>query len=225
MNEEWKQRISAGRKKFLNENPDQHPWKRKDKFKSKPCEALKSYLKSKGLVFVEEWQPIKDRFYSLDIAFPDIKLGIEVNGNQHYDRNGKLKTYYQERHDLICSTGWKLIELHYVSCYNLEQIDLILDIKTQPDYSQYFLELAERKKRKIRTLLPPGQFVKQLADARWEPFKEKVLNSDIRFSKHGWVQQVAKILNIKPQKVNRWMKRYLPDVYELQCFKRNGSIV
>ena len=33
---------------------------------------------------------INGHYFSLDIAFPDIKFAIEVNGNQHYKKDGKL---------------------------------------------------------------------------------------------------------------------------------------
>ena len=37
------------------------------------------------------------RFFSIDIAFPDEKIGIEVNGNQHYDlcQEEINRTYYK----------------------------------------------------------------------------------------------------------------------------------
>lgn len=70
---------------------------------------------------------MNDRHYSIDIAFPDIKLGIEINGNQHYDRKGNLLPYYQERHDLITQAGWKLIELHYSIAWKLDKIFDILE--------------------------------------------------------------------------------------------------
>lgn len=47
----------------------------------------------------------------------------------------------------------------------------------------------------------------------------KVRNSNIDFSKFGWVGKVAQILNKKPQKINMWMKKYVPDIYE-NAFKR-----
>lgn len=55
-------------------------------------------------------------------AIPAKKIGIEVNGEQHYKRTGALKDYYQARHDLIESLGWTLIELHYSECYNEDVI-------------------------------------------------------------------------------------------------------
>ena len=48
-----------------------------------------------------------------------------------------------------------------------------------------------------------------------------VLNSDIKFDEFGWVVKISKIINISPQKVNKWMKRNLSDFYEENCFKRN----
>lgn len=93
--------MSIKRKKYLNENPDKHVWKRSTKFKSVPSENLKSYLRSLDIEFVEEYNPLADRFFSIDIAFPNLMIGIEINGNQHYNKDGTLSSYYQERNDLI----------------------------------------------------------------------------------------------------------------------------
>lgn len=111
--EETKKLMSEKRKKYLKENPDKHPWKNRNKSISEPCEKVKCFLSNQGIEFVPEWTPLTDRHYSIDIAFPDIKLGIEINGNQHYDAKGNLLPYYQERHDLITKAGWTLLELHY----------------------------------------------------------------------------------------------------------------
>lgn len=219
--EERKAQLSLARKKYLKDNPDKHTWKNRSN-KSVPCERVKEYLKNNNILFVEEWNPLDDRFFSIDIAFPDIKLGLEINGNQHYDSNGNLKEYYQERHDLIEKEGWKLIELHYSSCYNEKLILEILDIKEQPDYSEFFL------KKKVNILpksLGVGVKNRMNGDRKWEGYIDKVLNSGIDFSKFGWVKQVANILNITQQQVNRWMKRHLKDFYEKECYKRKTGVV
>jgi len=121
-----RKRISEGRKKWLRNNPDKHPWKSKDKFKSVPCEKFKNILKDNGITFLEEYQPLKDRFYSIDIVFPDKKIGVEINGNQHYTSKGELKPYYQERHDNIEKEGWKLYEYHYSMPYDKELVRKIV---------------------------------------------------------------------------------------------------
>lgn len=220
---ETKQHLSKMRKKFLLENPDKHHWRTKEKHKSEPCEKVKEYLKSLNINFVEEWQPLSDYAYSLDIAFPDKKLAIEINGNQHYNSDGTLKEYYQNRHDLIEREGWTILELHYTIAYNLEKLLKLIEIKEQPNYSEYFRVKQEKKALKIKTALPLGQTAILKNDRKWESFKEKVLNSGINFSRYGWVQQVSEVLGISPQKVNSWMKRYLPEFYEQHCFKRKVS--
>jgi len=61
----------------------------------------------------------------------------------------------------------------------------------------------------------------------WEQEQQKyislVLNSGIDFSKFGWVNKVAPIINQKIGKVNKWMKRIMPDFYKEKCFKRNNA--
>ena len=125
--EATKAKLSASRKSWLTSNPDKHPWKNDSKFYSEPCQKLKDALTRSGLEFFAEFNPLQDRFYAVDIAFPAIKVGIEVNGEQHYNRDGSLKTYYQVRHDLIEASGWKLYEIHYSLCYNEEKIKSIIE--------------------------------------------------------------------------------------------------
>lgn len=116
------------RREYFKNNPDKHPWKRSNKYKSHPCELFKKWLTSKGILFCEEFSPLieQGRFYSIDVAFPELKIGIEINGNQHYEPRGVLKPYYQSRHDEIEASGWKLYEIHYSICYNLEKLENLL---------------------------------------------------------------------------------------------------
>lgn len=51
---------------------------------------------------------------------------------------------------------------------------------------------------------------------------DKLLNSNIDFTKYGWVSKAAEILNKKPQKINNWMKTYMFDFYNNECFKRKS---
>ena len=57
-----------------------------------------------------------------------------------------------------------------------------------------------------------------------EKYINDILNSGIDFSKHGWVNKVAPIINKSYGKVNIWMKRFMPDFYESSCFKRKRKI-
>lgn len=124
MPEQTKRKLSIARKNFLTKNPESLTWKTANKNFSVPCEFLKTKLATLNIKYTEEYQPLihVKRFFSIDIAFPDIKLGIEINGGQHYDTNSNLKPYYQERHDLILSHGWMLYEIPYRKAFNLTYI-------------------------------------------------------------------------------------------------------
>lgn len=146
--------ISERRKKWLKENPDKHPWRRSDKFKSIPCEKVKSFLTLLKIEFIPEYQPrIENRFFSIDIAMPDKKIAIEINGNQHYNKDGTLKPYYQERHDLLEQNGWKVYEVHYSSCFDMEKWSNFLEIITNSPIKEefdYFNYIPKQKKIKIK---------------------------------------------------------------------------
>ena len=129
--EESKKKLSEIRKKWLKENPDRHPWRSHNKFKSKPCENVKAFLKKLKILFIEEYNPqILNRNFSIDIAIPDKKIAIEVNGNQHYEKTGELKPYYKERELLLENDGWKVYQIHYSACFNFEKwVNFIKEVK------------------------------------------------------------------------------------------------
>lgn len=116
--EDSKLKMSRVRIAWLHANPDKHPWVKSSKFRSVPCEHLKSTLKKTGFEFEEEYMPLRDRFFRLDLAFKEIKLGIEVNGYQHYSNKVTLKPYYQRRHDLLVNEGWHILEVLYLRCWD-----------------------------------------------------------------------------------------------------------
>lgn len=153
--EETKQKMSEVKKKWLKENPDKHSWSSKNKhFISQPCEKLKVKLTKKGITFCEEFKPLEDRAFSIDIAFPDKKIAIEVNGNQHYVSGTlNLKPYYQDRHDLIEAAGWSILELHYLEAFNEKTVELIESLLKRKEslgdfnYTDYFQKSLSQRKR------------------------------------------------------------------------------
>lgn len=154
--DETKKKMSNNRKEFLKNNPNKHPWKSPDKFKSIPCEKFKIVLDEINISYIPEMTISNDRYYSIDIAFPEYKIGIEINGNQHYNSNGTLKEYYQKRHEYITSLGWKLYEIHYSQCFDKNKIKGIIDkvLKDKDniydfDYSEYLLTKLNSKSKNV----------------------------------------------------------------------------
>jgi very-short-patch-repair endonuclease len=220
LSDERKENISKHRKKWLKENPDKHPWRNSNKFISIPCEQLKEYLRSINIEFVEEALISDSKNYSVDILIPSKNLILEINGNQHYNRDGSLKEYYKNRHDHITSLGWKVLEIHCSMAFNHK---LIKDLIELEHYASKIIpfRFREPKKRKYGTS-------KDYANAMQKKWLDDNLHyikliqeSEIDFSKQGWVTKISYLLNIPVQKVNVWMKRLMPDFYETSCFKRN----
>lgn len=159
---ETKAKLSLLRRNFLAEHPDKHPWRRSTKFHSVPCALVRDWLTQHDVQFIAEFgNGFSGRFFSIDIAFPDKRLGIEINGNQHYTHDGNLRPYYQERKRIIESTGWRLIELHYSIAYNLEAFKQIYeqDIAKLPvhipfDYSKYIKPCLSSQTKQRRSYKP-----------------------------------------------------------------------
>jgi hypothetical protein len=67
-------------------------------------------------------------------------------------------------------------------------IEKLIDIKEQPDYSEYFeLKAIRDQKTKVETY-PPGVKSRMKVDTKWLPFVDIVKNSRNRFFKiwMGW---------------------------------------
>lgn len=136
-NEKTKKIISESMKKYLKNNPDKHVWKRNSKFLSKPCEEFKKILTNNDIKFISEFSPLNDRLYSIDICIPNKKIGIEINGNQHYNNDKTLKKYYKERKYNIENNGWILYDIHYSKVYDVKFLDKFINhIKNNFDLSE-----------------------------------------------------------------------------------------
>jgi hypothetical protein len=221
MSMEAKQKISKGRIKYLKENPDKHPWKNNDKFKSKPCELLKNKLNENNIIYISEYEPSKNRFYSLDIAFPNKKIGIEINGNQHYNRDGTLKDYYIERNKFFISIGWKIYDIHYSVVYNdLLLKTLINDIKNfslnQNELNFYLNEYIERKIKNEKNHCIDCNIIISKESKRCKSCAAKLRIKVIRPTKevlfeliknNNW-SELGRMFNVSATTVKDWTKLY-----------------
>lgn len=65
------------------------------------------------------------RGFKIDIYLPDHNTGLEVNGQFKY-KDGKIKSYYQKRSNIILETsGIKIIDIHYAKVYSLTKDDIL----------------------------------------------------------------------------------------------------
>ena len=234
--EESKILISEKRKQWLKDHKDQHVWRRDSKFLSIPCENLKQYLRDKGINFVEEYEPFDDINYCVDIAWPDEKIAIEVNGNQHYNRDGSLSKYYQKRHNLFISRGWKLFEIHYSKCFNIN-INDINDILNLPIYDKDYVDKyfskkeLKQKNKQIKKLK-----LKEIKEKQKQEIEEQhkqiiynlINNSGINFTQSGWSTKAYNYLLERNELWNkgilRCIRKYYPEFLQRNdVYIRKGS--
>lgn len=223
--ESTRKKLSEARKIWLSSNPDKHPWKRSSKFYSEPCQKLKDALQLRNIEFQEEFTPLEDRFFSIDVAFPALKVGIEINGEQHYNRSGSLKLYYQQRHDLIESAGWKLYEVHYSICYDQQRLSSIVDsIVETHDLSNVDLtfeikpkKILTNKKFPTRQAYAESQRLPPEALLAW---REAIDSVDTM--KFGFIGKISKKMKCSHTHVRRVLNTYFP---EIQSFTRKCSSI
>jgi very-short-patch-repair endonuclease len=162
--------------------------------------------------------------YFIDFAFVNEKVAVEFDGKCHFS-NGKERIEHDINRDkILLDKGWRMYRIAY---YELEVFDIndLLRFIGNPETKQLKSQLEKYNNVKERVNKQKIKVNKRkLNENRYE--KEQIakidlmMKSDIDFSKFGWVNSAATLLNIKPQKVNIWMKRFMLDFYNEHCFKR-----
>lgn len=231
LSEFQKKKISENRKKWLKENPDKHPWKSHDKFKSKPCENAKKFLNLLGISFIEEFNPqIKGRNFSIDIALPEKRIAIEINGNQHYEKNGELKSYYKERQKLLETNGWIVYQIHYSSCFKLEKWkDFVNELKNNPIKVEFDYFNYTPKNKKIypncicgNTKTFYAKFCLTCVNFNRRKIKNRPSKEELQFL--IWEKpftELGKQYGVSDNTVRKWCKKYGIENFPSKSYRQN----
>lgn len=205
------------------------------KGQSKCCENFKQYLRNNNIDFIEEYCPYwKERGYRLDIAFPDEKLGIEINGSQHYDNEGNLNEITLEKQKFFENHGWKIIQIYYKWCYgaieNNKVINSIFDLSIHN--KEYVKEIYKRSYIKEQEKLKLEKIKQEQKQEIEEQHKQIIYNlinnSGIDFTKQGWSKQAINYLANRNELWNkgifRCIRKYYPEFLQREnIWKRKGS--
>ena len=261
VSEDTKIKISEAMKKLSNDgklqgwliNKDENRRSYPEKFFIKLMEMNDLYSK----------YTIKEKLsfdkYFLDFALLEIKIDIEIDGQQHFVTPEAIQ------HDLIrdkylIDHGWRVYRITWLRLRENPKliIDNLLkwlsekDIYYKYDVNEILDEIHLRKilrKEKIKETrkefrrqnkkenkkenkIPDNHkridyFNKRKNEYTDKnlPMINKITQSDINFSKQGWVKNVSKILGISENKGGWWMKRNMLDFYNEKCWKRNAPII
>jgi very-short-patch-repair endonuclease len=213
---EMRERASNTRKEFLKKNPESHFWHERSNNRSIPCEYFKQELRFRGINFVEEHYPLDDRFFRIDVAFPEHKLGIEINGSQHYQMgSSQLTDYYQKRHDDIVSQGWTLVEVYHRHVWNPNKIEEIVNIikeVLEGSNLNYYANFEKPRTKKQIEKEKKAELRKECNLEKYEIYKQAIIESDP--GKWGWISRVAKSLNISHTHVRRMVNAHFSEFLE-----------
>ena len=127
--EDEKQRIGAGVKRFLENNPDMVPYLRNhSSAESYPEKYFKELFDKAGLNLVYHY---RINTYELDFCDVDKKLDIEIDGEQHY-LDKRIVESDKRRNEYLESLGWTTIRIRwadYKRATEEEKINIINKIK------------------------------------------------------------------------------------------------
>lgn len=134
--EETKKRISESKRKYLQENPDQVPYRlnHSSKGRSYPEEYWKIILDTNDVKYEEEF-PVG--IYSLDFAIPESKIDLEIDGEQHYV-DPRIVESDARRTEYLTSLGWTIIRVRWSEFKRLKDKkafvkDIISKLERPPD--------------------------------------------------------------------------------------------
>lgn len=236
LSEETKQKIREGLVRWKEQN--EQLFLDYSRGKSKCCENFKQMLRNKNISFVEEYTPfIPNRLYSLDIAFPNEKIGIEINGSQHYTINGELNDKTLEKQKYFEERGWKIFQIYYKQCYtiNIDNFSDILSLNIydksyiQEDFDLRYKNKAKKEVERKKYLDQREKEKLQKDEIQYSIIKNLIENSGIDFSKSGWSRKAQEyIKKYNPEwnsGVFRIIRRYCPEFLKQDnVWKRKGSI-
>jgi very-short-patch-repair endonuclease/transposase-like protein len=119
--DETKKKISEARIKYLKDNPDKVPYKLNhySKGTSYPEKYFDEILKTKNLEYEIEL-PIS--IYSLDFAFVEKGIDLEIDGEQHY-LDPVIIESNRKRDIFLYENGWKVIRIRWSEYQKMKYYD------------------------------------------------------------------------------------------------------
>ena len=162
--------------------------------------------------------------YSIDFAFINEKVALEFDGKCHFI-SGKRIDHDLKRDEYLESKGWRTFRVSYdeMKSFEIQNFLEFIESLAPIDYRKKF----EERMIKSEEIKPKKENKRDLNrinyDSEQYKLAEIISSSDIDFSSFGWVNKVSHLTGKKHQKINRWMKKYLPEIYEISYKKRSSK--
>jgi len=163
--------------------------------------------------------------YFIDFAFMNIKVAVELDGKQHFIHGETRKGHDNKKDAYLDEKGWTVFRIGY-SENTQKTINEFLKFISNIDVGLKKLEnrvfkYKEVNKKAKRSWLEYLKEQKMKLLEMNKPLIELVKTSNIDFTKNGWISKVAILIDKPPQKIRRWMEKYMPDLLQ-KCKKRKS---
>lgn len=168
--------------------------------------------------------------YKLDFAWPEKRLCIEIDGNQHNIEERKKSDF--EKDNLLKENGWKVLRLKWGYIVSNTK-ECILKIKSflneNGDYNiplyktKYEKQKIKQKENRENGVLKDsiGRYNhKKLSESDLYERKEKIIKSGVDLTKFGWVTKVSKITNLSKREIN-FTVNHFSDLKEIVFIRNN----
>jgi very-short-patch-repair endonuclease len=143
--------------------------------------------------------------FSLDFAWIDKQLCIEMDGSQH-DFDEKQIRRDKEKDKLLEETGWKVLRLRWLDCFHSpkEAIRIakeFVDNGTIIPFEKRWISKKEQHKKIIKEKYG----VEKVDNSYWDTEYERRLNliKDYDKKKYGWVSQAIKETSLTKRQIER----------------------
>ncbi len=158
--------------------------------------------------------------YEADFTWDKLKKVIEIDGDQHY-RTEKNRLRDKNKDKFLNSLGYEVLRIRWKNFNNNKKywidiakqfIDDGVSIKFEDNYQQWLEE------QKILTDIKKQKELDKIDKLHEIAIKvNKIIDSDIDFTKFGWVNKVNQITD-QPNG-RRWIKRWCPWLLEKSYIK------
>ena len=195
---------------------------------------IKYNLTSKYLI-INEYKISNENMssaYSLDFAFINIKLDVELDGRCHFNHGEKRIETDIIRDNFLLKRGWNIYRISFWDVEHNEKtiIDNFMKLLNNNDFTydkSYYLRnkvisniefQQQYNKNKDKEYIKEQNKQKKLIyiNEQRNILKDLEQNSQIDFSKFGWVGLATKYLlnkNIKISQLHRHLKHYYPEFF------------
>ncbi len=161
--------------------------------------------------------------YFIDFAFLDIKVAVEIDGPLHLKPNRAL--HDKKKDEDLLEKGWRVYRIRFDECNENGKQDFLKFLESSNSYrTPVYYENFDfdrwglYKKKAVRFSNTREQWLTKVKQDNYEtihlPRIKKILENKeiLRIQERGWVNRVADLLEMKPQKINGWMKKFCPEL-------------